>query len=295
MTADSNSARFWTASSDRVLSLEPFAIMGVVNITPDSFSDGGQFADQEDAARYALQLVDEGATVIDVGGESTRPGAARVSAEEQVRRVVPVIARIRARSNVAISVDTTLAEVAEAAIEAGADIVNDVSAGTEDSAMFRLAARTGAGLVLMHRLHAPGDDSYSDRYAQPPAYGDVVRDVGNFLLARAEMAMAAGVARESIAIDPGLGFGKSVAQNYELLARTSELAALGFPVLVGASRKSFLGAVTGRTDPEQRIIGSVVAAVAAYGGGARVIRAHDVGAHREALLVAHAVLKGAGI
>lgn len=295
MTADSNSARFWTASSDRVLSLEPFAIMGVVNITPDSFSDGGQFADQEDAARYALQLVDEGATVIDVGGESTRPGAARVSAEEQVRRVVPVIARIRARSNVAISVDTTLAEVAEAAIEAGADIVNDVSAGTEDSAMFRLAARTGAGLVLMHRLHAPGDDSYSDRYAQPPAYGDVVRDVANFLLARAEMAMAAGVARESIAIDPGLGFGKSVAQNYELLARTSELAALGFPVLVGASRKSFLGAVTGRTDPEQRIIGSVVAAVAAYGGGARVIRAHDVGAHREALLVAHAVLKGAGI
>ena len=295
MTADSNSTRFWTASSDRVLSLEPFAIMGVVNITPDSFSDGGQFADQEDAARYALQLVDEGATVIDVGGESTRPGAARVSAEEQVRRVVPVIARVRARSNVAISVDTTLAEVAEAAIEAGADIVNDVSAGTEDSAMFRLAARTGAGLVLMHRLHAPGDDSYSDRYAQPPAYGDVVRDVANFLLARAEMAMAAGVARESIAIDPGLGFGKSVAQNYELLARTSELAALGFPVLVGASRKSFLGAVTGRTDPEQRIIGSVVAAVAAYGGGARVIRAHDVGAHREALLVAHAVLKGAGI
>ncbi len=295
MTTDPTSTRFWTASSDRVLSLEPFALMGVVNITPDSFSDGGQFADQEDAARFALQLVDEGATVIDVGGESTRPGAERVDAEEQVRRVVPVIARIRARSNVAISVDTTLAEVAEAAIEAGADIVNDVSAGTEDSAMFRLAARTGAGLVLMHRLHAPGDDSYSDRYTQPPAYGDVVRDVANFLLARAEMAMAAGVARESIAIDPGLGFGKSVAQNYELLARTSELAALGFPVLVGASRKSFLGAVTGRTDPEQRIIGSVVAAVAAYGGGARVIRAHDVGAHREALLVAHAVLRGAGM
>jgi dihydropteroate synthase len=147
----------------------------------------------------------------------------------------------------------------------------------------------------MHRLAPPGEDSYSDRYATAPVYDDVVRDVASWLLSRVELATAAGVARDAIAIDPGLGFGKSVSQNYELLARTSELAALGFPVLVGASRKSFLGAVSGRSDPEQRIVGSVVAAVAAYGGGARVIRAHDVGAHREALLVAHAVLRGAGI
>jgi dihydropteroate synthase len=185
--------------------------------------------------------------------------------------------------------------VADAALEAGADAVNDVSAGCEDRAMFPLVARRGAGLVLLHRLAPPGDDSYSDRYAEPPIYDDVVREVASFLLMRAELAMGAGVARECIALDPGLGFGKSVAQNYELLARTSELAALGMPVLVGASRKSFLGAVTGRSDPEQRIIGSVVAAVAAYGGGAQIIRAHDVGAHREALLVAHAVLKGAGL
>ena len=230
-----------------------------------------------------------------MGGESTRPGAARVDAQTQIRRVVPVISRIRSRSNVAISVDTTQAAVAEAALEAGADAVNDVSAGAEDPAMFRLVARKGAGLILMHRLAAPGDDHYSDRHSEPPIYDDVVREVASFLLARAEMAMAAGVERECIALDPGLGFGKTVAQNYELLARTGEIAALGFPVLVGASRKSFLGAVSGRADPVQRIVGSVVAAVAAYGGGARIIRAHDVGAHREALLVAQAVLKGAGI
>jgi dihydropteroate synthase len=295
MSADPHGMRFWTAGSDRVVSLDPFAIMGVVNVTPDSFSDGGQFTGPEEAAQFALQLVEEGATVIDIGGESTRPGAARVDAEEQVRRVVPVIARVRSRSGVAITVDTTSAAVAEAALEAGADAVNDVSAGCEDPAMFALVARRGAGLVLMHRLAPPGEDSYSDRYAEAPIYDDVVREVASFLLMRAEVAMAAGVARESIVLDPGLGFGKSVAQNYELLARTSELVALGMPVLVGASRKSFLGAVSGRADPEQRIIGSVVAAVAAYGGGARIIRAHDVGAHREALLVAHAVLKGAGL
>lgn len=295
MSADPHGMRFWTAGSDRVVSLDPFAIMGVVNVTPDSFSDGGQFTGPEEAAQFALQLVEEGASVIDIGGESTRPGAARVDAEEQVRRVVPVIARVRSRSGVAITVDTTSAAVAEAALEAGADAVNDVSAGCEDPAMFALVARRGAGLVLMHRLAPPGEDSYSDRYAEAPIYDDVVREVASFLLMRAELAMAAGVARESIVLDPGLGFGKSVAQNYELLARTSELVALGMPVLVGASRKSFLGAVSGRADPEQRIIGSVVAAVAAYGGGARIIRAHDVGAHREALLVAHAVLKGAGL
>lgn len=295
MTGSGAAPRFWTLGPDRIVPLEPFAIMGVVNATPDSFSDGGRYANAEEAAVHALQLVEEGAAIIDVGGESTRPGAARVDAEEQVRRVVPVIARLRSRSSVAITVDTTSAAVAEAALEAGADAVNDVSAGCEDPAMLRLLAAKGAGIVLMHRLAPPGEDSYSDRYAEPPIYDDVVRDVASYLLMRAEIAMAAGIARDSIALDPGLGFGKSVAQNYELLARTSELSALGFPILVGASRKSFLGAVSGRSDPEQRIIASAVAAVAAYGGGARIIRAHDVGAHREALVVAHAILKGAGL
>jgi dihydropteroate synthase len=291
----SESPRFWPIGPDRVLSLDPFALMGVVNMTPDSFSDGGQFASVEEALAHALQLVDEGATIIDVGGESTRPGALPVSVDEQIRRVVPLIARIRTRSNVAISIDTTSATVAHAALEAGADIVNDVSAGGDDPEMFRLVAKRGAGIVLMHRLVAPNEDSYSDRYVKEPAYGDVVRDVCDFLVERADVAINAGIARDLIAVDPGLGFGKSVSQNYELLARTSEIAALGFPVLIGASRKSFLGAVSGRNDPEQRIIGSVVAAVAAFGGGARVVRAHDVGAHREALLVAHAVLRGAGL
>ncbi|MFZ9881138.1 MAG: dihydropteroate synthase, partial [Phycisphaerales bacterium] len=161
---------FWTVGPDRILSLDPFAIMGVVNATPDSFSDGGQFADAEEAAQHALALAEQGATIIDVGGESTRPGAQRVSAEEQVRRVVPVIARIRTRSNVAISVDTTLAAVAEAALEAGADIVNDVSAGSEDPDLLPLVARRGAGIVLMHRLVPPGEDSYSDRYEKEPPY-----------------------------------------------------------------------------------------------------------------------------
>jgi dihydropteroate synthase len=295
MSDASSDPRFWPVGPDRVLALEPFVIMGVVNATPDSFSDGGQFATPEEAAQHAVELVEQGAHIVDVGGESTRPGAERVGADEQIRRIVPVIARIRARSGVAISVDTTLAAVAEAALEAGADIVNDVSAGTDDPAMLPLVARRGAGYVLMHRLRQPGQDDYSDRYAQPPAYDDVVRDVASWLLSRVAIATAAGIARDAIAVDPGLGFGKSVSQNYELLARTSEIAALGHPVLVGASRKSFLGAVSGRSDPEQRIVGSVVAAVAAYGGGARIIRAHDVGAHREALLVAHAVLRGAGI
>ena len=287
--------RAWTVGPDRVVLLEPFALMGVVKATPDSFSDGGRLATPEEAVEHALGLVEEGATIVDIGGESTRPGATRVAADEQIRRVVPVIARLRSRSNVAISVDTTSAAVAEAALEAGADIVNDVSAGCDDPTMFPLVARRGAGLVLMHRLAPPAADSYSDRYAREPVYGDVVREVASFLLARAELATAAGIARDAIAFDPGLGFGKSVAQNFELVARTSELAALGHPVLVGASRKSFIGAVTGRDDPEQRIVGSTVAAVAAYGGGARIVRAHDVGAHREALLVAHAILRGAGI
>ncbi len=287
--------RFWTVGPDRVVSLEPFVLMGVVNMTPDSFSDGGRFATVDEALAHALQLVDEGAGILDVGGESTRPGAAPVAADEQIRRVVPLIARIRSRSNVAISVDTTSAAVAHAALEAGADIVNDVSAGEDDPDMLPLVARRGAGVILMHRLVAPREDSYSDRYQREPVYGDVVRAVGDHLLRRVDAAIGAGVARDAIALDPGLGFGKSVAQNFELLARTSELAALGYPVLVGASRKSFLGAASGRSDPEQRIIGSVVAAVAAFGGGARIVRAHDVGAHREALLVAQAVLRGGGV
>lgn len=284
----------WTIGPDRLLALEPFALMGIVNVTPDSFSDGGNAFDADAAIAQALRLAEEGAQIVDIGGESTRPGATSVDAREQIRRVIPVITAIRASSRVAISIDTTSAEVAIAAIQAGANIVNDVSAG-EDKAMFRMCAECGCGIVLMHRLTAPSQDRYSDRYDTPPQYDDVVRGVGDALLARADIAMQAGMARESIAIDPGLGFGKSVRQNYELVARTSELASFGFPVVVGASRKSFIGAVTGQDCPADRVAGSLVVAVAAFGGGARIIRAHDVSAHREALQVAEAVLKGGGI
>ena len=276
---------------DRDLPLEPWLLMGVVNATPDSFSDGGAYRDAGAAAEAALALVEAGAAIIDVGGESTRPGAARVEAAEQIRRVVPVIEAIRRRSDVAISIDTTLADVAQAAIEAGAEIVNDVSAGEEDPGILRLAASRGCGLVLMHRLAAPPEDSFSDRYAKPPTYHDVVGDVQAALLSRVAIAEAAGVDPASIAIDPGLGFGKSVEQNFALVARLSELVSLGRPVLVGASRKSFIGAVTGESDPVRRVAGSVVAAVAAWSAGARIIRTHDVAATRQGLEVAAAILR----
>lgn len=281
----------WWRVRGRDLRLEPWLLMGVVNATPDSFSDGGAYRDANAAADAALSMVEAGAAIIDVGGESTRPGATRVEASEQIRRVIPVIEAIRRRSDVAISIDTTLAGVAQAAIEAGAEIVNDVSAGGEDPAILRLAASRGCGLVLMHRLAAPPEDSFSDRYAKPPAYRDVVDDVQAALLARVAIAEAAGVDPASIAIDPGLGFGKSVEQNFALIARLGELVSLGRPVLLGASRKSFIGAVTGESEPFRRVTGSVVAAVAAWSAGARIVRTHDVAETRQGLEVAAAILR----
>ena len=276
---------------DRELPLEPWLLMGVVNATPDSFSDGGAYRDADAAAEAALAMVEAGAAIIDVGGESTRPGAARVEAAEQIRRVVPVIEAIRRQSAVAISIDTTLAEVARAAIDAGAEIVNDVSAGEEDPAILRLAASRGCGVVLMHRRAAPPEDSFSDRYAKAPEYRDVSGDVQAALLSRVAIAEAAGVDPASIAIDPGLGFGKSVEQNFALIARLGELVSLGRPVLVGASRKSFIGAVSGEPDPVRRVAGSVVAAVAAWSAGARIIRTHDAAETRQGLEVAAAILR----
>ena len=270
--------------------LEPWALMGVVNATPDSFSDGGLHLDPAAAATAAVTMVEAGATVIDVGGESTRPGADRVDAAEQIRRVVPVIVSIRGRSDVAISIDTTLSEVAKAAIEAGANAINDVAAGTEDPAIFAVAAETRAGLVLMHRRLPPTEDRYSDRYDAPPTYRDVVAEVTSFLLDRAAVAESAGVDPAAIALDPGLGFGKSVEQNYALIARLGEIATLGRPLLVGASRKSFIGAVAGVAEPAERVPGSVVAAVVGWSAGARLIRTHDVAATRQGLEVARAVL-----
>lgn len=263
-------------------------VMGVLNCTPDSFHAGGRSMDVPSAIEHALDLVRQGADIIDVGGESTRPGADRVPAEEQVRRVMPVIRGIRARSGVPISVDTTLAAVAQAAIEAGAWIVNDVSAGHEDPGLFPLVARLGAGLVLMHRLVPPGADRYSNQYERPPVYGDVVAEVMTFLAQRVGLAERAGVPRARMVVDPGFGFGKSVEQNFDMLARLRAFTSLGLPVLVGLSRKSFLGEAAGVTDPTDRLPASLAAATEAIRRGVGVLRVHDVAAHVQARAILRA-------
>lgn len=288
--ADLAIATHWLLAGGRALALEPYAIMGILNVTPDSFSDGGAFPSTDAAVEHALAMISEGATIIDVGAESTRPGATRVPAAEQIARAVPVIRAMRVRSDVAISIDTTLAAVAEAALDAGADAVNDVSAGDEDDAMLPLVARRGCGLVLMHRVAPPDRDRYSTEYAASAIGGEIVATVRDRLLAAADRALGLGIPKASIALDPGLGFGKTVEQNWALIARSGEFADLGFPLLIGASRKSFVGRVTGVEDPVKRVVGSAVAAAIAWSGGARIIRTHDVQATREALAAAAAAL-----
>jgi dihydropteroate synthase len=260
--------------------------MGVLNVTPDSFSDGGAFLDPSAAVEHALRMVEEGAVIVDVGGESTRPGARRVAPDEQIARTTPVIGQLRRRSDVLISIDTTSSRVAAAALDAGADIVNDVAAGTEDERLLPLAAERGCGLVLMHRLAPPGADRYSDQYERPPVYGDVVAEVRAFLEQRGRTAEGAGVSPAAIVLDPGLGFGKTVEQNYELIRRTGELAELDYPLLSAASRKSFVAAATGVTEPSRRVIGSTAVSVIQWLAGVRLFRVHDVAAHREALALA---------
>ena len=252
-------------------------LMGIVNVTPDSFSDGGLHLDAAAAIAHGERCAAEGAAVLDVGGESTRPGAVRVPDAEQAARVVPVVRALAARH--AASVDTTRASVARAALEAGACMVNDVSGGTEEPALVDVAAEFGAALVLMHRRFAPDQDRWSTEHDPRRASADVVAEVRDWLAARVEDAVRRGVARDRIAVDPGIGFGKSVAENVELIERLPELCALGIPVLVGASRKSFLGALAGEADPAQRDAASVVAARAAAARGAAFLRVHAVGAH----------------
>lgn len=257
-------------------------LMAIVNATPDSFSDGGLHLAPEAAVEHGAACAAEGAAILDVGGESTRPGAARVPAEEQMARTLPVIARLAAAGHV-LSIDTTRAEVARAALAAGAHAVNDVSGGTEDPAMLAVVAEARCGVVLMHRRVPPDQDRYSDQHAAPPAYHDLVREVRDWLAARAEHALRAGIARECVALDPGLGFGKDVAQNYQLIAELPVLAELGYPLVVGASRKSFVGAATGAAKPGDRLAGSLAVALAAAAGGAAMLRVHDVAPHRQAL------------
>ncbi len=257
-------------------------IMGILNVTPDSFSDGGQYNAPDKAIKRALQMRDQGADIIDVGGESTRPGAKEISAEEQINRVIPVIKGIRKLDkHLLVSVDTSLRPVAKAALEAGANWINDISAG-EDSgdAMMTLAAGKGAHIVLMHR------QGKSDRMQDNPVYQDVLQEVHDYLLERAQLALKAGVKKEQIILDPGIGFGKLLDHNLSLLAGLPVLLKLGYPVLLGTSRKRFLGEITGEDNPEKRVAATCATTALGVAAGVQIFRVHDVIENRQAADVA---------
>ena len=268
----------WTLGPDPVL-------VGILNVTPDSFSDGGEFLDPAKAASHAATMLDEGAGIIDVGGESTRPGSDPIPREEEARRVVPVIERILSmHPNAVVSIDTYRAATAEAALQAGARMVNDVSALRGDPRMAEVVADARCPVVLMHMLGEP------KTMQRDPRYDDVVREVREFLFARAEHAVAAGVAPEAIMLDPGIGFGKTLEHNLKILSGLDVIVELGFPVLVGASRKSFIGRISGVEEARERVFGTVAANVIACERGATFFRVHDVRANREALAVVRAVI-----
>ncbi len=263
------------------LPLDGVLIMGILNVTPDSFSDGGRFAAPQAALAHARAMLQAGARIVDVGGESTRPGAPEVNPSEERRRTLPVV-RALAEHGACVSIDTRHASVAAAAIEAGASIVNDVS-GFRDPAMVEVARSSDAGLVVMHMLGEPRT------MQRDPHYEDVVAEVHGYLLDRARELEAAGVVRERICLDPGIGFGKTLEHNLALLRALPELVSSGYPVLVGASRKSMIGALTGEPDPAQRLEGSLAVALWAAASGASVVRVHDVRETARALTVWRAI------
>ena len=263
-----------------------FTVMGIVNVTPDSFSDGGLYLDPTAAIRHGLELAQQGAAILDIGGESTRPGAAPVSAGEELGRVLPVIeGLVSGGVPVQLSVDTSKAAVAESALRAGATLVNDVTALRGDPDMVGIVALSQADCCLMHMLEEPRT------MQRNPHYDDVVSEVKSFLEARMAFAIGAGVLERRIMLDPGIGFGKTLAHNLELLRRLDELVALGRPVVIGTSRKSFLGRISGR-DVDDRIAGTIATNVLAYERGARVFRVHDVGPVHDALAVTAATVSG---
>ncbi len=273
----------WALRSRRLSLRERTLVMGIVNVTPDSFSDGGRYYDAAAAIAHGSRLWAEGADLVDVGGESTRPGAADVSSHEEIQRVVPVVEALAAQG-VVVSVDTSKAEVAEAALDAGAEVVNDVTA-LRDAGMAELVASRRAGLVLMHMLGTPRT------MQRDPQYEDVVAEVRSFLLQRAEVATQAGVDRERIAIDPGIGFGKTVEHNLLLLRHLDGLLATGYPVLVGTSRKSFLGTIVGIEEPERRDVATTATVALAAATGVAVVRVHNVAQALQAIQVASAIVQ----
>ena len=269
------------------LALDRPRIMAVVNVTPDSFSDGGLLATSQAAIDHAFRLEEEGADIIDIGGESTRPGAEPVTVEAEIARVLPVIEGLTGKSRALISIDTRNSATMRAAAGAGADLVNDVSALTYDPAALEVVAETGLPVVLMH---AQGDPRTMQAN---PVYDDVLLDVFDYLEARVEACERAGIARSKLIVDPGIGFGKTLEHNLALMAGLSLLHGLGCPVLLGASRKRFIGNLTGVEVAGERVMGSIGAAIAAVGQGAQIIRVHDVGATRAALTVWECSVRGA--
>ncbi len=269
---------------ERVIVFDRPLVMGIVNVTPDSFSDGGQFLQADHAVGHALKLIEEGADLIDIGGESSRPGAEAVPIEDELQRVVPVVEQLRSQTETPISVDTYKSEVAHAALEAGADIINDISALRMDPEMVRVLAQSGAPVILMHMLGAPAT------MQQSPHYANCVEEVSAFFVQRIAFAVQHGIARGRIIVDPGIGFGKRLEDNLDLLGALHRFTQFGLPLLVGASRKSFISKVTGaQTSPTERLGGSIAAAVVARQRGANILRVHDVAATIEAIKVAEAI------
>jgi len=250
--------------------------MGIVNVTPDSFSDGGLHSDADAAVQHALRLVAEGADILDIGGESTRPGADIVPRDEELRRVVPVVERLAKLARIPISIDTSKAEVADTCLAAGASIINDV-AGLRDPAMVRVAARTGAGVVVMHMRGDPRTMQLD------PTYDDVVDDVRRFLAGRIDALLSAGIARTAIALDPGIGFGKKLGHTLQQLRELPRLREFGLPVCLGVSRKGFLGQITGRPRAERAEASLAVACFALAQSAAQILRVHDVRMHADAV------------
>lgn len=276
--------RCWR-TSQRQLSLERPLIMGILNTTPDSFSDGNLYSDPQRAIERALEMVAEGADIIDIGGESTRPGSAAVSAGDELKRIIPVITALAGRLPCPISVDTWKSPVAGAAMDAGAEIINDISGFTFDPQMVSVAARTGAGVVLMHTRGTPQSMQHDT------AYSDLIGEIAHFLRQSLAMAGEAGIEQERIALDPGIGFAKTVAQNLEILRRLREFTSLGLPLLAGTSRKSFIGKVLDR-ETGQRTYGTAATVALAVHNGADILRVHDVCAMRDVADMAHAITTG---
>lgn len=273
---------FWQTSR-RQLTLEQPLIMGILNVTPDSFSDGGCYCDVPSSVDQALRMAEEGADLIDIGGESTRPGAPAVSAEEELRRILPVLEALAGRLSIPLSVDTWKSSVADRALQSGAEIINDISGLTFDANLARVVAQHRAGLVLMHTRGTP------EQMQQATVYDDLLGELATSLQLSVTRALSSGISRDRIVLDPGIGFGKDTEGNLEIIRRLTELLSLGHPLLIGTSRKSFIGKTLQRPDAGDRLFGTAATVALAVSAGARILRVHDVRAMKDVALMAHAI------